>query len=158
MRSSRDVPLRTLADHMVWVIAPIASTTLVHLRSGVLDCELGLVYSWHGATSAIGAEMPVPIARSADSAWYAGRVMVGAGSTLGKVPGVGPLGRFHGLRWSRRWVLRSKGCIGLGWSLSLLAPVMVSLPGLGRFGVGYGSWFGCGLEGFGGGFGFEIPV
>ena len=117
MRSSRDVPLRTLADHMVWVIAPIASTTLVHLRSGVLDCGLDLVYSWHGATSAIGAEMPVPIARSADSAWYVGGVVIGARSTLGEITGVGSLGRLHVLDWSRLGsrlrVLRSKGCIGL---------------------------------------------
>ena len=136
LRSSRVVPLRTLVDHMVWVIAPVASTTLVHLRSGVLDCGLGLVYSWHGATSAIGAEMPVPIARSADSAWYVGRVMIGAGSTLGKVPGVGPLGRHHGLRWSRRRVLRCKSCIGLVRRFPLLATEVVSLPGLGRFGIG----------------------
>jgi len=162
LRGSRDVPLGALVDHMVWVIAPVASTTLVHLRSGVLDCGLELVSPWWEATSAIGAKVPVPIARSADSAWYVGGVVIGAGSTLGKITGVGSLGRLHVLDWSRlgsrRRVLRSKGCIGLGWSLSLLATVMISLPGLGRFGVGYGGWFGYSLEGFGGGFGFEIPV
>ena len=146
---------------MVWVIAPVASTTLVHLRSGVLDCGLDLVSPWWEAPSAIGAKVPVPIARSADSLWYAGGVVIGASSTLGEITGVGSLGRLHVLDWSRlgsRRVLRSKGCIGLGWSFSLLATVMVSLPGLGRFGVGYGGWFGYSLEGFGGGFGFEISV
>ena len=133
MRSSRYVPLRALVAPMVGVVALVTSTTL---RSGVLGCRLGLVYSWHGATSAIGAEMPVPIARSADSTWYVGRVMIGAGSTLGKVPGVGPLGRLHGLRWSRRRVLRCKSCIGLVRRLPLLATEVVSLPGLGRFGIG----------------------
>ena len=29
---------------------------------------------------------------------------------------------------------------------------------MGRFGVGYGGWFGSGLEGFCGGFGFKVPV
>ena len=155
LRSSRDVPLRALVAPMVGVVALVTSTTL---RSGVLGCRLGLVYSWHVATSAVVTEVPVPIARSAYSARHVGGVVIGASSTSGKITGVGLAGRFHGLRWSGKRVLRCKGCIGLGWSLSLLATVMVSLSGLGRFRVGYGGWFGYSLEGFGGGFGFEISV
>ena len=53
-----------------------------------------------------GAEVSVLIARGANSARHVGWVVVGAGSTSGKITGVGPLGRLHGLRWSRRRVLR----------------------------------------------------
>ena len=106
--------------------------------------------------------MLVPIARSANSAWHSGWVMVGTDGAFGERSGVGWPGRFgvldHSLLGSWGWVLGCNHGVILMRSLTLMAAVLVSWFGLERFGIGYGGWFGGGLQGFGRGFGFEISI
>ena len=100
--------------------------------------------------------MSVLIARGANSARRMGRVMVGAGSTSGKITDVGPLDRLHGLRWSRRRVLRWNHCeiSVLTFPTAAVAP----FPGLGRFRIGDGGWFDSGLKGWDKRLGFKVSV
>ena len=104
--------------------------------------------------------MPIPIARSANSAWHVGWVMVGIGRALGKGSGVGLSGRLlvlnHGILGSWRRVLRCNHSVIR--SFTFLAAGLVLWFGMGRFGVRYGGWFGSGLEGFDGGLGFKISI
>ena len=106
--------------------------------------------------------MPIPIARSANSAWHIAWVMVGAGRALGKRPCVRLSGRLkvlgHSILGSWRWVLRCNYRKILVRSLTLLATVVVLRFGMVGFGDRYCSGFGGGLEGFGGSFGFEVSV
>ena len=121
-----------------------------------------MVSSWCYTTSALRGKVPVPIARSAKSAWYVVGMVIGADGALGKRSSVGSLDRFRvldqGLLGSWGWVLRRNHGVILMRSLTLMAAVLVSWLGLERFGIGYGGWFGGGLQGFGRGFGFEISI
>ena len=106
------VSLWALVTQMIGVIAFEAGTTRVHLGSRVLvyGLSLGLVSPWREAISALGAKVPIPIARSANSAWHVGWVMIVAGRAFGKRPGVRLSGRLHvldhGMLGSWRRVLR----------------------------------------------------
>ena len=64
----------------------------------------------------------------------------------------------HSILGSRRRVLRCNYRKILVRSLTLLTAVVVPWLGSDRFGVGYGGWFGGGLQGFGRSLGFEISI
>ena len=106
--------------------------------------------------------MPIPVARSAKSAWHIGWVMVGIGRALGKCLCVRLSGRLkvlgHSMLGSWRWVLRCNHCIILVISLTLLATEVVLWFGRGRLGDGYSSGFGSGLKGFNRGLRFKVSV
>ena len=54
--------------------------------------------------------------------------------------------------------MRCNHRVNLVWGFTLLTTGVVPWLGLDGFGVGYGGWFGSGLEGFCGSFGFEVSV
>ena len=93
---------------VVRVITFEAGTTRVHLGSRVLvhGLSLGLVSPWREATSALRAKVPVSIARSANSAWHSGWVMVVAGKAFREWPGIWLLGRLKVLNRSMRGLKR----------------------------------------------------